>query len=408
MSSPNALFHKAWALVRLDADTVEVGPWPAELEALGPACGGAAAGALLLARHPGSLVLACGPLSGAAAPGSGLLTATCADDAGAPVHVPLLLRHGPALKAAGVDFLVLSGRAAQPALLLAEHRGIRLEPARDLEGTDNFVLRSRLRSRLPDARPSLLLGGPAARRGLACAAAGLEAGQSLDRGVLARWLARNNVLAVVLAGGGGLPGSASLDSPLFASVTPHAGPAGFAEVLGWFGPGSAVGSTPGRAAACHLCPRPCLAYLPAGPGDCAILCADHAGYAALAAALGNGAAAALRACSRFGFDARALAPALAAQPDQDPDALCAAWVAGRASLPELAATPAGAPAPCAPQPGARERLAAGLVLGICPILMQRCADVSPDLWTADLGAGAKDALAAAVAAAGLAAPGQDA
>lgn len=398
----NGTTHGVWALVRLDTGSVERAAWPVGLEDETGGLGGAAAGVRLLARHPEALVLACGPLTGVAAPGTCLLVATCAGPDGRPVHTPLLLRHGPALKAAGVDFLVLEGRAAEPALLTVEHRAIRLGPARDLAGADVFAMRSRLRARLPDARPSLLLCGPAARRGLACAAASLEAGQSLDRGLLAGWLAAHNLLAVILAGGGSLPGPASLDTPLFAALSPQHGPAGFVEVLGWYGSGMAVGSPPGRAAACHLCPRPCLAYLPgaAGPAGAegGVLCADHAGYAALAAALGEAAPSALHACSRFGFDALALAPVLAGRGGEDPAGLCAAWAEGRESLPAPAPAPE-AGAPSAPEAWAGGRRAAGMVLGICPILMQRCPEVLLDLWTAGRWTG--ETLNSAIAAAGL-------
>lgn len=412
MSGHNGFKHNTMALVRLDAGRVELLPWPEELGLASERAlvGGVAAGERLLALYPDALILASGPLSGAMTPGSGLLTASCAGPEGTVVHTPFLLRHGPALKTAGVDFLVIQGQSASPVALTVERQAFRLNPATELLGQDVYGMRKRLRAKRPDGRPSLILCGPAGQRGLECASVGLEHGQSLDRGAVACWMGGHKLLAVILAGGGALPGASAIRSPLFERLSPQQGTEGFFEVFGWTGGRTAGGvegvsqvkSRLGRAAACWLCPRPCLAYLkPDLRSREGALCADHVGLAALYDALGQAAPAALLACARHGFDARAASTLLknaGAAPDPDAaETLLAEWASGKSSPPAPLAQPTGSPIPRAPQVEAEQREAAGLILGICPILLQRCPDLSLDLWLAPLGEAARRKLDAAIA-----------
>jgi hypothetical protein len=408
MSAPNGFQHNSLALVRLDAGRVELLPWPEELRMASKTAlvGGAAAGERLLALYPDALVLASGPLTGAMTPGSGLLVASCAGKDENPTHTPFLLRHGPALKAAGVDFLVITGKAQAPTTLLVEHNSFRLNSASDLLGLDIFGMRARLSARRPDGRPSLLLCGPAGQRGLECASVGQEHGQSLDRGAVARWMGARNLLAAVLAGGGPLPGGAA-KSPLFDALSPQRDAEGFLDVFSWSGGRNAGGvqgrrlasGRLGRVAACWLCPRPCLAFLaPAPPQNNGALCSDHLGLAALYDALGEAAPEALHACSRHGFDAQAASMLLknAGAVPGACDGLLADWASGRSAPPATAPGPLAKSFPIAPRTEAESRAAAGLTLGICPILLQRCKDIPVDHWLEPLGQDARVKLDAAL------------
>lgn len=384
MNTPDDLSIPGSALVRLDAASTTVEPVTPD-----PGRPGGAAAALSLAgRHEDCLVLACGPRTGTMTPGSALLAAVCPAPDGTPAVTPLLLRHGPALRASGLDTLAITGIPVEPTLLVAGQGLLRLEPAADLAGKDTEAMRRALRAHFPDSRPSLILCGPAGQRGLACAQAVLESGGSLDRGALAAWMGRHNLLAVVLLGGGPLPGTGSTTFAPSPAVPADSGRNGFAEVLQMVADGQAAlplaGRLLGRPAACFLCPRPCLAFARPEAAGSGLLCLDHAGFAATAKAQGQAAVTLLAACVRQGIDPLAAAPALAGLPAQEALAAVSAWVEGR-SAPPAPAPRSGTPVLAWPDPQAAARIEAGLNLGICPILLQRCPDIPLESWSQNHG-----------------------
>jgi hypothetical protein len=178
----------------------------------------------------------------------------------------------------------------------------------------------------------------------------------------------------------------------------------------------------GRPAACHLCPRPCLAFLKPGcDGGNGMLCLDHAGLAALRQALGGTvgktgragqdglAREALHECMRLGLDPKAVAPALsglAGRPDPNIATVLSSLAAGPSPRPGGPRSASAWPVPVWPYTWASERLATALVLGVCPILLQRSPDVPLESWLGCLGQEGKgvphrDRLHAALAVAGL-------
>ncbi|MCE5335677.1 MAG: hypothetical protein LLG06_13920 [Desulfobacteraceae bacterium] len=374
-------FHKKIALVNLASGTTAVEPWPRSLANEAERCipGGSAAAAVLSGIYGDALVLATGPLTGTMSPGSSLLVASCPVSGGAYAHVPILLRHGTALKTTGVDFAVVSGKASSPSILILGSKGPRIEPAGGLSGLEVPGMRKFFRARLPETRHSLLLCGPASGWG-SCGSAALENGTSLDRGHLAPWMSNHNLLAIVLTGGGSLP-FAGGRRPLFDKLGPKSGIGGFLDVLEHVEGGAQAKGTAekilGRPAACHSCPWPCMAYLKPGPSTNGLLCADHAGFAALCGACPDSLPSALEACLRLGIDPVSGASAFRGV---QPDAFGKAIENLFAGVP-----PAKGPEfsfPLLSQKEAPERALAGMVLGICPILVQRCPDIPVGQWAA--------------------------
>jgi hypothetical protein len=107
---------------------------------------------------------------------------------------------------------------------------------------------------------------------------------------------------------------------------------------------------------------------------------------------------------RLGLAPVAAAPALAGSTDRT--GTLAALAAGTAPAEGRPRPAAPWPVPLWPYAWAWERLAAGLVLGICPILLQRSPDVPLEAWLdcldpAGTGPPARDRLRAALATAGL-------
>lgn len=438
------LFHKKIVVADSARGTVTIEPWPKALsdETARIIPGGSAAAAVLSGIYDGALILATGPLTGTMTPGSSLLVASCpvgpapenpgvamhdgppdtpANDtpeslpssSGARTLVPFLLRHGPALKSAGADFAVITGKAAEPSILIIADGRSRIEPAGKLAGYDVPALRMAFRARMPESRYSLILCGPAARNRSPFASVGLEVGTGLDRGALASWMANSNLVAVVLAGGGPLPGAARRN-PLLNSMGATSGVGGFLEVLDQTSGGSAkttAGKLLGRPAACHICPRPCMAYLRPAIVEGGILCADHEGFAALSKACPDALPRALLTCARLGLNPVAASSILhGIRPELVGAALEGLLTSPLGSensenvlsvpgstgkLPQsdqiapIRAEAPSTPVPLWPYDGAGKRLAAGLVLGICPILLQRLPDVALERWIDGLDDGEK-------------------
>lgn len=259
-------FNMKAAVVDLTVSSVRVTDLDPEL--VRPNIGGAAVTRVLLDLYESSsIVLGTGPLTGSFAPASALLAATFQSPRESGLrHVPLLLRTGPEMKFAGLDFLVIRGAAEGPSVLHVGGGAVRILPAPDPTlPVPDFL--SRLRGGMPVFRSSIL-AGPAAFSGSPHAAASLGTRGSLDKAGLAHRMAMKNLAGILLCGERGMafPG----DHPerwkkLFERLSSSGSrkEKGFAGLLRRMeGGGGAV--FPGRAAtrhaACYHCPFPCMSH----------------------------------------------------------------------------------------------------------------------------------------------------
>lgn len=146
------------------------------------------------------LCLFTGPLAGTDAPGCSALcmaarsplTGTACDD-GASCG----LAQG--LKRAGLDGVVVTGRAQSPVRVAIEGEAVRFEDARELAGLPLSTLRARLGADAP-ARGSMAAPGPAAWAGSLLAGVGLDTGEIFGRGGLGVCWARKNLACLTADG----------------------------------------------------------------------------------------------------------------------------------------------------------------------------------------------------------------
>lgn len=384
----NSFFHGNFVLADLGAGNATIESWPEPLRDASKRAvvGGEAAAALLADIYPETLILATGPLTGTMTPGSGTLFASCPGPGGKQAGIPLLSNHGPALKSAGVDFTVLTGTAPEPSVLVITSKGAIIEPSGGIERLDVPGMRKVLFTRRPDFRQSLILCGPAGRNCSSGASAGLEAGTSLDRGALAGWMAAHNLTAIVLAGNGPMP-NADFGRSLFGISGPESGHKGFIEVIESAGLGEAAKTAAmnylGRSAACRLCVRPCLAYMKPEKAGSGQLCTDHAGFAAMSESCPASVPQALAICARLGLDPASAASAIGGVPAADIESALADLSSDRTARPETESV-VKPPVPLLSHPGSEQKLAVGLILGVCPLLMQRWTEVPRDNWPAGM------------------------
>ncbi len=380
----NSFFHGNFVLADLGTGNAAVVPWPEPLRDASKSAvvGGETAAALLSGIYPDALILATGPLTGTMTPGSGALFASCPGPDGKQAGIPLFPNHGPALKSAGVDFAVLTGTAPGPSVLVIAGRGAVIEPSGGIEKLDVSGMRKSLLARRPDFRQSLILCGPAGRNRSTWASAGLEAGTSLDRGTLAGWMAAHNLTAIVLAGNGPMP-NADFGRSLFGISGPESGHKGFIEVIESAGLGEAAKTAAvkylGRPAACRLCVRPCLAYMKPEKVGSGLLCTDHAGFAAMSESCPDSVPQALAICARLGLNPVSAASAIGGVPAADIEKALTDLPLNRTARPD-AESVVKRPVLLLSHPGAEEKLAVGSILGICPLLMQRWAELPGDNW----------------------------
>ena len=130
-----------------------------------------------------------------------------------------------------------------------------------------------------------------------------------------------------------------------------------------------------------------MAYLrPSASGE-GILCMDHAGFAAMSAACPEALPLALRECTRLGIDPVAASSFLRGVKTDSVGAALQELLSGTSEMRQPALNALATPVPLWPYPEAGERLAAGLVLGICPILLQRLPDIALEKWINGLDTG---------------------
>jgi len=279
--------------------------------------GGAAVNRVLLDFYESSsIVLGTGPLTGSFAPASALLAATFLSPRESGLrHVPLLLRTGPEMKSAGLDFLVIRGAAAGPCVLHVSGRALRILPAPDPTLPIPEFL-SRLRGAVPAFRASVL-AGPAAFSGSPYASASLGSRGSLDKGGLAHRMAVKNLAGVLFSGDGGLPfrpDHPDRDRGMREGLSsrPPAKEKGFSGLLqrvpGGRSAAKVLGGTAGRHAACYHCPFPCMSYASFEWGEgkerrrSSVCLSDPLGWIALADRWDDEALPLLRRCLDLGLE----------------------------------------------------------------------------------------------------------
>ena len=376
-------------LTTLSVYTVDL-PW----EVCGEHIGGATVNAKLLSEYESdTLVIGTGPLTGSFAPASSLLVGTFRSPRWDHLcHVPFMLRSGPELKFSGFDFLVIRGSAKEPCAVAAGRGQLRVQPVPDTAGKPVPEVLQALKRAVPGCRASIVTG-PVADRGSAHASASVGGHGSFDRVGFAARMAEKNLKAVLFNGTGGLPFredhpalSKATEKILRDSGAMKAG--GFVPVLKGLADGAeaagALRGKLGRNRACYHCPCPCMTYTAfgkTGPEKEGLLMLDHAGWAALSRK-SEDALPLLRKCLEMGLD-----PLAAGQVLRDDRALkealksLEALVTGGASIDEE-------DYPSAPGIDTRdyrllggitslssgkswtERVAAALILGICPVFMQ--------------------------------------
>jgi aldehyde:ferredoxin oxidoreductase len=147
------------------------------------------------------LIFVTGPLTGTMAPTAGrvgLVTKSPANGAILDSYAGGFF--GETLKFAGYDAVAIRGVAPEPSVLVIEDEKVRLEPARDLWGSDVFDTRLALQKRFGDSALTAVIG-PAGERRSPIAGIFCET-RSLARGGGGAVMGSKNLKAVVVRGSG--------------------------------------------------------------------------------------------------------------------------------------------------------------------------------------------------------------
>lgn len=252
--------------------------------------GGASLNARILSEYESdSLVLGTGPLTGSFAPASALLVATYRSTRWDHLcHVPFMLRSGPEMKFAGLDFLVIRGAAKEPCALHVGRGQLRVLPIPDSARKAIPEVLQILKHKAPMFRASIVTG-PAADWNSPFASASVGGHGSLDRTGVASRMAAKNLKAVLFNGVDGLPFRE--DHPALAKAMEKmvqvSAKKGFAPVVRQLEDGSeaagALRGKLGRNRACYHCPTPCMTHadLKLEKEKNGLLLMDHIGWAAL-------------------------------------------------------------------------------------------------------------------------------
>jgi aldehyde:ferredoxin oxidoreductase len=366
-------------------------------DALRKHVGGASMNAWLLSEYESdSIVFGTGPLTGSFAPASALLVGTFRS----PIldhlcHVPFMLRSGPEMKFSGVDYLVIRGAAKEPCCVFVSRGQVRVFMLPDSHEKPVPELLQMIRRTAPGFRASIVTG-PAADHTSRYASASMDSHGSLDKVAFATRMADKNLKAVLFNGIQGLPFRE--DHPALAKAVEKmlkssdaAAIKGFASVVKRLEDGGdaagALRGKLGRNRACYHCPCPCMTHVDyARPGTDkkkdGILMMDHAGWAALSGKSEN-ALALLDKCLELGLDPRAAGLGLREDgPMREALKTIESLAAAGASIneddypsaPEIEARTyrlfGGGITPLLAGNAWTERVAAALILGICPVFIQ--------------------------------------
>ncbi len=359
-------------------------------DALRDHIGGAAMNAWLLSQYESdSLILGTGPLTGSFAPASALLVGTFRS----PVfdhlcHVPFMLRSGPEMKFSGVDYLVIRGAAKEPCAVSVGRGQIRVLTVLDASGKTVPDLVHRLRRNAPAFRSSVVTG-PAADHHSPYASVSVDSHGSLDRAGLASRLAAKNLKAVLFNGIEGLPFHE--DHPALAKAVEKllqtsgaTANKGFVPVVKRLEDGSeaagALRGKLGRNRACYHCPCPCMTHgnfkKPGTEKEReGLLLMDHPGWVALSRKSEH-ALPLLQRCVELGLDPHAAGITLQEdRPLREVLKAIEALAAARAPIdeedyPSVYRLFGGGIIPLMSGKAWTDRVAAAMILGVCPIFMQ--------------------------------------
>lgn len=314
-------YNKTIAVVDLDGQSVDIHPLDQSL--VDEYLGGAALNTALLETYKDDnpIIFGTGPLTGSFAPASCLLAATFPTPQGRISTIPLTLRTGPQLKFAGIDFLVLTNRAAQPLVLCVTEGKLTLHPAKTVEQPGLSDMLEQARRNLGPFE-SWIITAPAAASGTSVS---ISRGGSFDKRGLAAAMAGKNLQGIFINAHSGLPfGTRDLARSNALIVDLKSGLSkrerGFASILAHIAPDtvrSLVAGYDSRNIACFRCPVPCMSHvtLPeamTGAKDRAgFFLADHVGFTALARHAGTAAFSLMVSCSEARVDPLAVADVLA-------------------------------------------------------------------------------------------------
>ncbi len=173
--------------------------------------GSALAAELIHERVPGGIdplssengiVLATGPFQATNHPGSAKWIAAAVSPLTGSFFVSAAGgRFGHALKASGFDAVFISGRSAEPAMLVLEQGTARIESARDLWGQETFDATKRLERDYPGDQRSTVTIGPAGEKQVAIACLVTDGYSFAGRGGLGAVMGSKQLKAVVAVGG---------------------------------------------------------------------------------------------------------------------------------------------------------------------------------------------------------------
>jgi aldehyde:ferredoxin oxidoreductase len=150
-------------------------------------------------------VVATGPLSGHLLPASGKTHFGSKSPATGGYGDSNLGGHfGPALKYAGVDALILTGRAPEPSLIVIDDDRVEVRPAGDLWGQGSLTAEKKLKDDLGEDYEIITIG-PAGENLVRFACISHDFGRQAGRTGIGAVLGSKNIKAVAVRGTGALP-----------------------------------------------------------------------------------------------------------------------------------------------------------------------------------------------------------
>ncbi|MEJ2096198.1 MAG: aldehyde ferredoxin oxidoreductase family protein [Deltaproteobacteria bacterium] len=150
-------------------------------------------------------IAASGPLSGQFLPASGKTHFGCKSPATGGYGDSNLGGHfGPALKYAGYDMMVLTGRAASPSVLVIEDEKITIRPAGNLWGMGSLSSETRVKEEMGEDFQILTIG-PAGENRVAFACITHDFGRQAGRVGIGAVLGSKNIKAITVKGTGSIP-----------------------------------------------------------------------------------------------------------------------------------------------------------------------------------------------------------
>jgi aldehyde:ferredoxin oxidoreductase len=199
MNFSGGLINRRIAIVDLEKTSIIQTALTAEMAEF---IGGAAVNTLLLEKFSRQmpLVLGTGPLTGGFAPASCLMAASFPSKDKGICHVPVVIKSGPMLKLSGIDFVVFTGQAPRPCVVVISKGNIQVETAENLAGMSIPATVKRLKAR--GMKEIALVTGPDAHFSSSHHSAVTSVFGGFDRCGLAGYMASKNIRAIVINGGG--------------------------------------------------------------------------------------------------------------------------------------------------------------------------------------------------------------